>query len=144
MFTDGTYTAWFRTPRGQGTAIVHLAGGIISGGDSFFRYSGSYAVEGEHFTATLRTARAADGPTTVFGLDEVELKLVGVLKGTIATCTGSSAQAPDVMFEATLFLGQEPSAVPPPRPAPPSNVARLPKPASDRPRGRNRFTPESR
>ena len=141
MFKDGTYTAWFRTARGQGTAIVHLADGRISGGDSFFNYGGSYEIEGEHFTATLTTKRFADGPTTVFGLDEVEVKLNGVSRGTIACCTGTSAQAPDVQFEATLFLGQDLPALQAelpqaPRAMSPSKVAKLPK-ASDRYRPRS-------
>jgi len=145
MFRDGsTYTAWFRTARGQGTARVHLADGRISGGDSFFSYGGTYEIEGDRFTATLTTKRFADGPTTVFGLDEVELKLSGVFKGTIACCAGTSAQAPDVQFEATLFLGQDQpasQAVPPqaPRAMSPSNIAKLPKANSDRSRARNPF-----
>jgi hypothetical protein len=141
MSRDGTYTAWFRTARGQGTAIVHLGDGRISGGDSFFNYGGTYDIAGEHFTATLTTKRFADGPTTVFGLDEVELKLAGVFKGTIARCNGTSAQAPDLRFEATLFLRQEQPAAPPqaPRPSSPFNLAKLPKATSDRYRGRNPF-----
>jgi len=147
MFRDGTYTAWFRTPRGQGTATVHLADGMISGGDSFFHYGGTYEIEGDRFTATLTTKRFADGPTTVFGLDEVELKLAGMFKGTIASCTGTSAQAPDLQFEATLFLGQDqgqerPALQPaPPRPVSPSNIARLPKGNGGRSRARNPFLP---
>jgi len=139
MFRDGTYTAWFRTARGQGTAIVHLAEGRISGGDSFFHYGGAYQIEGDHFTATLTTKRFADGPTTVFGLDEVEVKLRGVFKGAIASCTGTSAQAPDVQFEATLFLSEEQPTLQAPRAMSPSNIAKLPKANSDRYRGRNPF-----
>lgn len=152
MFRDGTYTAWFRTARGQGTATVHLAGGRISGGDSFFSYGGTYEIEGDNFTATLTTKRFADGPTTVFGFDEVELKLAGTVRGAIATCTGTSAQAPGLPFEATLFLGQEqrtsqPASEPPlpqpPRPMPHSNIARLPRGDGGRSRGRNPFAPGS-
>jgi len=142
MFRDGTYTAWFRTARGQGTAIVHLAGGRISGGDSFFNYGGTYEIAGEHFSATLTTKRFADGPTTVFGLDEVEVKLAGVFKGAIASCTGTSAQAPDLPFEATLFLGlDQPSPQAAPRATSPRSIAKLPRANSDRYRGRNPFAP---
>jgi hypothetical protein len=140
MVRDGTYTAWFRTAHDQGTATVHLAEGRIAGGDSFFNYSGSYEIEGDRFTATLTTKRVADGPTTVFGFDEVEVKLAGMFRGVIARCTGRSAQAPDVEFEAMLFLGEE-QVEPPqaPRQMSPSNIARLPKATSDRSRGRNPF-----
>ncbi len=140
MLRDGQYTAWFRTSRGEGTGLVHLANGKISGGDSFFSYSGVYEVDGDHFTATLTTRRVADGPTTVFGLDEVELKVAGAFKGAIASCTGTSDQAPDVHFEATLFLGQEPPARPEaPRPLSDFNIAKLPKVPSGRYRAPNPF-----
>jgi hypothetical protein len=117
---------------------VHLAEGRISGGDSFFNYGGTYEIDGDRFTATLTTKRVADGPTTVFGIDEIELKLNGMVRGEIARCAGSSAQAPDVAFEAMLFLGQQQVELPqPPRPMSPSNIARLPTANSTR--GRNPF-----
>jgi hypothetical protein len=40
MLENGNYSAWFRTPNGDGTAIVTLSDGTIIGGDSFFEYSG--------------------------------------------------------------------------------------------------------
>jgi hypothetical protein len=142
MLRDGTYTAWFRTLRGQGTATVHLADGRISGGDSFFNYHGVYEIEGDQFTATLSTKRFADGPTTVFGIDEVELKLKGIFRGAIVRCTGRSEQAPDLEFEAMLFLGeQQPEPVRPPPPVSHANIARLPKAGRDHSRGRNPFSP---
>lgn len=138
MFRDGSYIVWFRTLRGQGTATVHLVGGRISGGDSFFNYDGSYEIEGDQFTATLATRRIADGPTTVFGVDEVELKLNGIFRGAIARCTGRSAQAPDLEFEAMLFLGQDEPAPPQvEHPVPQSNISRLPKASNER--GRKPF-----
>ncbi len=142
MLRDGKYAAWFRTSRGEGTGIVHLVDGKISGGDSFFNYCGSYEIDDDRFTATLTTHRFADGPTTVFGLDDVELKLNGILKGTIASCSGTSEQAPGVLFEATLFLGQEQPLRPAPQPLPSSfNVTRLPKGMGGRYRARNPFIP---
>jgi hypothetical protein len=145
MLRDGQYTAWFRTSRGQGTGIVHLANGRISGGDSFFNYSGSYEVKDDRFTAILTTKRFADGPTpTVFGLDEVEVKVTGTFKGTIACCTGTSEQAPGLHFEATLFLGQEQPIQPEaPRTAPALKLAKLPNANSERYRPRNPLAPGS-
>jgi hypothetical protein len=151
MFRDGTYTAWFRTPRGQGTAIVHLVEGRISGGDAFFNYGGTYEVDGDTVTATLTTKRFADGPTTVLGVDEVELRLTGVAKGAIVCCDGTSAQAPALRFEATLFLRDQLGDQPGDRAGPtqpelphsvsPSKITRLPKPGNDRYRPRNPFPP---
>jgi hypothetical protein len=132
---DGKYTVWFRTPRGQGTGIVHLADGKLTGGDCFFIYEGTYEVDDKSFTATLTTRRCAAGPTTVFGLDEIELKLAGTFKGATAFCSGTSDQAPGLCFEATLFGGLD---QPPPDTRPAAVVfdaARFAKiPGGQRPR----------
>ena len=109
MIRDGRYAAWFRTSHGEGTGIVNLANGKISGGDSMFTYSGSYEVDDDRFTATLSTIRYAAGPTTVFGIDEVEVTLTGTFNGRMASCSGTAEQAPGVVFEATLFVGQDKS-----------------------------------
>ncbi|MBR0851345.1 hypothetical protein JQ543_26610 [Bradyrhizobium diazoefficiens] len=107
MLRDGKYAAWFRTPRGQGTGIVHLVEGRISGSDSFFAYGGSYHVDAQQFSAVLTVKRYADGPPNVFGPDEVEVDLAGVCSGTLATCSGTAREAPDVRFEATLIFSQD-------------------------------------
>lgn len=107
MLKDGKYAVWFRTSRGQGTGIVHLADGRISGRDSFFSYGGSYQVDDSRFTAELTIQRQADGPQSVFGLDEVAVRLIGVCNGAMATCSGTAERAPDLPFEATLIYSQE-------------------------------------
>lgn len=112
MLREGKYAAWFRTPRGQGTGVVHLAEGRISGSDSFFIYGGSYRFHDDRrFTAVLTTRRHAKGPPTVFGLDEVEVSLSGLCSGAMATCSGTAREAPDVTFEVTLIYSQEDSPV---------------------------------
>ena len=138
MYRDGRYAAWFRTPRGEGTGIVHLANGKITGGDCMFTYDGSYELEEDRFTATLTTRRYADGPTTVFGYDEIEAQLIGRFKGNRAVCRGMAKQAPGVPFEATLFLQQQevapaPGPISPPAPA---DLRRLPKLPGRRPADR--------
>ena len=112
MHRDGRYAAWFRTPRGEGTGIVHLANGRISGGDAFFTYSGSYEVDDDRFTAALKTTRYAEGPPTLFGLDEVEVELAGQFKGRMATCAGTAKQAPGLPFAATLIASDDASPEP--------------------------------
>jgi hypothetical protein len=107
MIRDGEYAVWFRTPRGEGTGIVYLANGRISGRDCAFIYGGIYEINEDRFTATLTTKRYAEGPTTVFGVDEVEVKLTGIYKGHTAVCSGTAEQAPGVQFEATLFPSSE-------------------------------------
>ena len=107
MLRDGKYAAWFRTSRGQGTGVVHLAQGRFSGNDCFFSYAGTYQVEQDRFTAVLTTRRHADGMPTVFGVDEVEVHLSGACSGAVANCCGRAKQAPDVRREVTLIYSQD-------------------------------------
>jgi hypothetical protein len=112
MHRDGRYAVWFRTSRGEGTGIVHLANGRISGGDSFFTYSGTFEVNDDHFTAALTTTRHAEGPPTLFGLDEVEVEIAGRFKGRIASCSGTAKQAPGLPVEATLIASEDQAPAP--------------------------------
>ena len=140
MLKDGKYAAWFRTSRGEGTGIVHLANGKISGGDSIFAYSGSYQVDDDRITATLTTRRHAAGPPTVFGIDEVEVRLAGKINGITASCSGTAEQAPGVAFEATLFLGQDQSPEPDRKRATLNfDASKLPKGSDRRDGARNPF-----
>jgi hypothetical protein len=144
MLKEGTYTAWYKTPRGEGTGTVHVEGGKISGGDSAFNYSGSYEFTAEGFTATITTKRYREGPhTTVFGLDEVELQLTGTVRGGMAWCSGRSKQAPDLQFEGILFLGEEDKPKPNrQRPVGNLNPDRLPKGLDNRYRTHPPFGPK--
>lgn len=142
MLKEGKYAAWFRTAQAQGTGIVHLADGRISGSDSFFTYGGSYQLDDDQrFTAVLTTRRHADGPPTVFGLDEVEVELSGVCSGAMATCSGTAREAPGVRFEATLIYSQDDAPAAGARsPVVKLNADKLPKRLDARSRGRHPFT----
>lgn len=109
MLEDGQYAAWYKTPRGEGTGILFLANGKITGGDGALTYSGSYEVDQERFTAVVSTKRHAAGPPTLFGIDEVEIEIAGKSTGTTASCTGIAKQAPELSFRATLIRVQTPS-----------------------------------
>jgi hypothetical protein len=126
MHRDGEYSVWFRTSRGEGTGIVWLANGRISGGDCIFRYGGFYEFDEHEFTATLTTTRYAEGPTTVFGVDEVEAKITGMFKGATAVCSGTAIQAPELRFEARLFPRQPPADGPAVKRPPVTAVAAKP------------------
>ncbi|MGJ4947223.1 hypothetical protein [Bradyrhizobium sp. HKCCYLS20291] len=128
MMKEGTYSAWFKTPMGQGTGIVELVGGRICGGDAFLSYTGTYEAEGDRFTALLRTRRHAPGQPSLFGPDELTLSLEGSCKGSPVTCRGHAAEAPDVPFEAILLFSQTDATVPSPRPQRSSASVQLPKP----------------
>ncbi|CCE00475.1 conserved hypothetical protein [Bradyrhizobium sp. STM 3809] len=127
---EGTYSAWFKTPKGQGTGLVELVDGIVRGGDAVLSYFGSYEVHGDRFTALIKTRRHASGQPSLFGPDELTLSLEGCCRGTPMTCSGTAAEAPDVPFEAILMYSAPDEAAPPPVPraAPKFNPDQLPKP----------------
>ena len=109
MIQNGEYAAWFKTPRGEGTGILLLLNGKITGGDSVLTYSGSYEVDQDRFTAVVSTRRHAAGQPTLFGIDEVQIELTGKSTGTTASCAGAAKQAPELPFQATLIRVQTPS-----------------------------------
>jgi hypothetical protein len=112
MLQDGQYAAWFKTPRGEGTGILLLENGKITGRDHLLTYSGSYQVDEDRFTAVVSTKRYAAGKPTLFGIDEVQIEVAGKSTGTTASCVGTAKQAPELPFEATLIRVQSPSLAP--------------------------------
>lgn len=104
MLRDGTYSAWFKTTVGEGTGIVHLAAGTVVGRDTVLAYAGSYEIDGNRFTAVIKTNRHAPGQPSVFGLDDLSLRLKGSSNGTVAHCSGFADEAPELPFEVTLLL----------------------------------------
>lgn len=128
MLKDGTYAAWFKTPAGQGTGIVHVADGRIWGRDGVMSYDGSCQVDGDRFTAVVTTKKHTDGRPTVFGDDqELELKLEGRCVGKIATYIGTAEQFPGVLLEGTLIFSEPQRAQATDEPAPKFNPDKLPK-----------------
>jgi len=107
MVEDGKYVVWFKTALGQGTGVVTLANGRITGGDTVIAYSGSCEQDGDRFTAVVRTRRYCVGQPSVFGVDEVELKLEGRSAGQMVVCKGTADQAPGLIFEATLIRSRD-------------------------------------
>jgi len=103
MLRNGSYSAWFRTPRGEGTGIVKLNDGKVTGGDTVIAYSGTYIQDGDKFTGSITTRRHTQGQASVFGIDNVDLTLTGRSTPTTASCIGFAKQAPDLTFEATLI-----------------------------------------
>jgi hypothetical protein len=103
MLRNGSYSAWFRTPKGEGTGVVVLNDGKMIGGDTVIAYTGSYVEEGDKFTASITTERHTQGQPSVFGIDEIDLTLTGKSTPTTASCTGTAKQAPGLTFEATLI-----------------------------------------
>ncbi|OPY95760.1 hypothetical protein A5906_07265 [Bradyrhizobium sacchari] len=101
---NGLYSASFKTPFGEGGGVVMLLNGQLSGGDSSMYYVGTYAVSGDKFTAEVKTARHHQGPVSVFGKDQVTIRLTGTISGDSLQANGSAAEAPGVGFSARLDL----------------------------------------
>jgi hypothetical protein len=106
MLKDGTYSAWIKTPSGEGTAIIHLQDGVIWGRDSIHSYSGTYEVAGGRFTATVKTSRHSPGQPSLLGVDETEVTYEGFSSGTIATCSGTFGANPGMLVEVILIPNQ--------------------------------------
>jgi hypothetical protein len=107
MLKNGRYAAWFKTPRGEGTGMITLTNGRVSGSDAVLAYSGSYEEHGDHFTAAIRPRRYAKGQPSLFGIDDLDLTLAGISKEKTACCEGTAKQAPDLGFQATLIKIEE-------------------------------------
>lgn len=129
MLKDGKYAAWFKTPLGQGTGIAHVADGRIWGHDSIVNYIGTCSVDGDRFTAVLTIKRHSEGHATVFGVDDLTLRLEGTCPGKIARFTGTADQVPEALLEGTLiFSEKQPATRDKSEPARPFDASRLPKP----------------
>lgn len=130
MLKDGTYAAWFNTPLGQGTGIVHIAHGKIWGRDGIMTYDGTCEVDADRFTATLTTKRHSEGLPTVFGDDqELAVKLEGTCAGKLITYVGKAEQFPGVILEGVLLFSesQQPRAPETGEPMAKFTPAKLPK-----------------
>ena len=103
MLKNGRYSSWFKTPLGAGSGVVTAADGRISGGDIALSYEGSYADDGENFTATFRTWRHSDGAPAVLGMDDLDITVSGKSPtGKVVSASGFAKQVPDLLFEVTL------------------------------------------
>ena len=65
--------------QGEGTGVIELNDGKVTGGDTGLAYTGSYVVDGDKFTAFIATERHTPGQPSVFGIgiDDVNLTLTG-------------------------------------------------------------------
>jgi hypothetical protein len=127
MFKDGTYSAWYKSPLGEGTGTARFANGKLRGRDSILFYDGTYETAGDNLKVVMRSRRHSAGHATIFGVDEFELKLEGKVLGNTVLCSGTADVAPGVMIEVTLIpCKAEPTAVKPPR-GPKQGSSKLPE-----------------
>lgn len=103
---NGIYKASFQTPLGQGTGVVVINDGTIKGGDATMYYNGTFQKVGNQVTATLHVGQHTNipGHSSVFGQNDVNVKLQGASTDTTATIQGTAAEAPGVQFRAQLSL----------------------------------------
>jgi hypothetical protein len=128
MLKDGTYAAWFRTPLGHGTGIAHLADGKIWGRDSIMTYSGSCHTDGDRFSAVMTLTRHSAGHATVFGADNLTLRLEGTCNDRIASYVATADEVPGVKLNGLLIWSEQPSSAPTTNATPPTfRPDRLPK-----------------
>jgi hypothetical protein len=106
MLANGRYSAWFRIPARpelEGMGVIVLADGILEGSDTVIAYSGSYAQNGDAFTAKVATRRHTEGRPSLFGIDEIDIDLAGTSKATTAACRGIVKQQPGLPLEVILL-----------------------------------------
>jgi T3SS negative regulator,GrlR len=100
---EGLYSVRFQTPLWAGAGVVFLHGkGNLRGGDTAMWYRGGYSVVDGKLQATVAVARHSPGMPSVFGLEKVDITLVGTTTDTTAQATGSAPQAPGLSFSAAL------------------------------------------
>jgi hypothetical protein len=114
MLGNGSYSVWYRTQRGEGTGVIELKDGKMTGGDAMLAYTGSYVEDGDVFTAVIATHRHTEGQPSVFGIDNVDLTLTGNSSARVtATCSGTVKQLPGLTFEAVLIrIADQPTEIP--------------------------------
>jgi hypothetical protein len=105
LVTQGKYSVWFKTPVGEGAGVVEFGpNGQLNGGDTTFSYIGNWTQEGERFKAALSARRFAPGPPGVFGMDEIDIVVIGHSDDRVSTsCTGFAKQAPGLRLEVELI-----------------------------------------
>ncbi|MDR9760561.1 GrlR family regulatory protein [Rhizobium redzepovicii] len=101
---NGLYKVTFGTPLGSGYGVVYAQDGKIRGGDSLIYYTGTYSVNGADMSAEVDTDAHSNVPgmTSVLGPAKAKLLLQGRVNGDIVACQGTSPQAQNVTFKATL------------------------------------------
>lgn len=103
---EGLYKVVFETQRGAGAGCVVLADGRIRGGDAGMYYVGTYELSGSEIRSNLTVDRHTNFPgmVSVFGVDKVQVLLVGKVEGHTIEAQGSAPQAPGLTFRARLTL----------------------------------------
>ncbi|MBD0416521.1 GrlR family regulatory protein [Oryzicola mucosus] len=106
---SGLYRVHFQTPLGSGSGVVFASNGRLWGGDAGMYYVGTYSEEGNNLTADISIDRHTSnaGVTSVFGADQVTIKINGQVDGDNVKASGTSPQAPGITFSAVMSFISE-------------------------------------
>ncbi|MEP3245075.1 MAG: GrlR family regulatory protein [Sneathiella sp.] len=101
---DGLYKAEFKTPFGNGAAVFYLKNGALHGGNSALYYVGEYNFSGSQFHATLQTDRHTYdlNIASVFGMDQLNVTLEGIVEGDMIAIDGVADEVPDMQLRGKL------------------------------------------
>lgn len=108
MMAPGKYSAWFKTPVGEGSGEVILdENGELRGGDATFSYFGKWTQTEDGFKAVYVAKRTTPGPPGVFGLDELDIVLIGRSDGSTGVASGFAKQSPGLRLEVSFIRVDE-------------------------------------
>ncbi|MEP1573629.1 GrlR family regulatory protein [Roseibium album] len=101
---EGLYKALFQTQQGAGAGVVYLSEGTVRGGDSGMFYVGTYTLDGDQFTATVKVDTHTDTPglLSTLGRDSATLVLAGSFNGDTVITKGTTPDVPGLTFQAIL------------------------------------------
>ncbi len=103
---EGLYKAEFETPFGKGSGVLLLKDGLIHGGNTALYYIGRYDVTGNSLHAHIKTRRHTQDLQTasVFGMDDINVIIEGVIDGEIIMLDGVAEEVPDMQMRGRFSL----------------------------------------
>jgi len=104
---DGLYKLALQTPEGTEYGVAVLQDGRLRGGDSGMVYVGTYAQDGELFSADVRVSQHhyVPGAVSALGLNDVMVQLHGLLdERSVIRLRGTSPETDRIRFAARLSM----------------------------------------
>jgi hypothetical protein len=103
---EGLYKATFETPFGKGSGVMYFKGGELYGGNTALSYVGKYDIQGTTLNADFRVRRHTNDMMTasVFGMDDINVIVEGVIDGDEITIDGAAIEVPDMQMRGKLEL----------------------------------------
>ena len=100
---SGLWIVRFSGPMGGGAGVVYFTDREVFGGDTGFKYIGSYESNGSSIVANLRITQHTPGTISVFGSTQsFDLKITGTVTGNTMNGQGVASHAPGQAFKVNL------------------------------------------